>query len=82
MSADYVTFAAHNFAKVKISYVFSHFHDLSHELMAHYHGDGNGFLSPFVPIVDVKVSSTDARAIYFDQNVIVSDFGLGDVFKP
>jgi len=82
MSADYVTFAADNFAKVEISHVFSHFHDLPHELMSHYHGNGNGLLSPFSPVVYVEVSPADACPIDLDQDVIVANCRFRNVLKP
>ena len=52
-SADDMTFAADEFACMKISDVGPGRDDLSHELMADRHGHRNGGLRPVVPLIDM-----------------------------
>jgi hypothetical protein len=82
MSADYVTFAADYFTRLEVPDVATCFNNLSHELMSHYHGDGDGLLSPFIPVVYVEISPADARAIDLDQDVIVANCRFRNVLKP
>ena len=81
-SADYVTFAAHQIARVKIVHIRAHFDDLSHEFMADRHRHGNGALRPFVPVIDVNVGTANTGAAHADQNIVDTDAGLGDLFQP
>ncbi len=82
MAADDVPFAADDFAGMKVLDVAADLDDSADELMADGHGDGNRFLGPGVPLVDMHVGPADAGAENFDQHVARADFGERHVVQP
>jgi hypothetical protein len=50
-------------------------HDLAGEFMAGDHGGLDGFLGPFVPVVDVQVGAADGGAPHADQHVLHANAG-------
>src|SRR4051812_7056720 len=50
--------------------------------MAHVHGNGNGFLRPFVPLINMHVGAADCRLLYLDENIVFVNFGFGHVLQP
>ena len=77
-----MAFAADDVAGIEVVYVGADFDDLANEFVANGHGDGDGFLSPVVPLVDVDVSAADAGVADADEDVIDADFGFGNFFEP
>ena len=50
--------------------------------MADNHGDGNGFLGPVVPVVDMQVRTTNPCAVHLNEDIVDADFRFRDIFKP
>ena len=80
--ADHMALARYDLSRMKIIDVSSDFNNFTDKFMAHYHGYGNRFLSPTVPVVDVKIGTTNGSAPDFDQYIVDADLRLLDTFKP
>jgi len=80
-SAHDVPFTRDDLAGKEILYVGADFDDFTNELMTDNHWNGNRFLSPRVPIVDVKVSPADSRFFDSDQTVVDTDFGEWNILE-
>ena len=81
-TADKVTFAADDIAGREVADIGTDFDDLADELVADRHRDGDSFLRPGVPVVDMEVGAADASAEHLDENVVDPDFRDGDFFEP
>ena len=66
--AHHVAFTAHNFAGVKFFYLRPNRNNLSHKFMPHNHRHRNCLLRPRIPVEDVQIRATDARAQHLDQH--------------
>ena len=75
-------FAADNVADMEILDVVSHINDAPDEFMAYHHGNGNRFLRPGVPVVDVDVGAADTGAEDLDQDVVDAKIGDRDFIEP
>lgn len=80
MSADDVSFSGDEFTNLKVCDACAYFCDVAGEFMADGHANGDGFLCPFVPFVDVEICSADGGFFDFDEDVHGANFGHGDVF--
>ena len=56
--------------------------DLSHELVAGYHGGLDGALRPPVPLVDVEIGAADGGPLHFDQYVVDAQFRVRHFLQP
>ena len=77
--ADHMTISGDNLPGTEVIDVVSHLDDLAHELVAHHHRHGDGFLGPGVPVVYVKIGSADPGLIYANENVADSDVRDGRI---
>src|SRR5262245_30966118 len=78
-TADYMAFTADDFTGEKVAHIAAYLEDFSHELVPNHHWDGDGFLRPGVPFVDMKVSTADACPPDFDQDVVDPALWFGNV---
>ena len=81
-AADHVAFAADDVAGEEVGHIGPDLDDPADELVADRHGDGDGFLRPLVPLVDVDVGAADPGPQHLDQDVVDADRGRLDVFQP
>ena len=81
-AADYVSFATDNFAGVKVVHIGSDRDDFADELVPNRHGNRNSRARPFVPLVNVNVSTANSGMSDANQNVIYADDGFGYVLEP
>jgi hypothetical protein len=81
-SADDVPLAADKLADGKVGDIGAEFDHLADELVANHETGADGGTRPGIPIVDMEVSSADARVEDADFDVIDTDLGFGDVLKP
>jgi len=77
-----VTLGANDISFMKIGHVGPGVDNLADELVADHHGDRNGALRPFVPVINVQIGTADTRSEHADQYIIDSDNGLRDIFEP
>jgi hypothetical protein len=81
-SADHVSFAADDIARIKIADIRPDLDDLTNKFVADRHRDRNGFLRPLVPLVDVNVGAADAGIAHAYQHIVDADSRLGNIFEP
>ena len=81
-SADDVAFAGDEVAGFEVVDVGADLGDFADEFVADDEGDGDGFLRPGVPVVDVEVGAADAGLEDADFDVVDAGFGFGDVLEP
>lgn len=81
-AADDVAFPTDELADGKIGDVGAEFDDLADKLVADDEALTDGGASPGVPVVDVEVSTADPSVEDADFDVVDTDFGFGNVFKP
>lgn len=77
-----MTFAANDFARMKIVDVRSYFDNLAFEFVPDGHGDWNGGSGPLVPLVNVQICPADPSTCDTNQNIIDSNARLRYVFQP
>ena len=77
-----MAFAADDVAGIEVAYVGADLDDLPDEFVADGHGNGDGFLRPVVPLVDVDIGAADAGVADTDQYIVDADFGFGNFFEP
>jgi hypothetical protein len=82
MSAGNVTFADDKVALRKTFHAIANKIDNSDELVADGHRDGDRFLRPRVPIVNVDISSTDRSLEDANPHVVAVNCGNRNVFEP
>ena len=70
------------FARKKIFHVLADFSDFAYKFVPDDHGSGDGFLSPFIPLVDVHVGAANAGAVNMDEHVVNTDLRLGNFLEP
>ena len=81
-AANHMTFAADNFARMKVRDVRADFHDFPDKLVPDRHRDRNRLLSPRVPFINVHIRATDPRLLDPDQDIVDADRRFRDVFQP
>ncbi len=69
-----MTFAAYSIANLKPCDIFAHFSDLAHKLVPDYQRDGNIFLCPGIPFVDMDICTADRSFMRFDQDFVIINF--------
>ncbi len=82
MTAGDVTFAGDPLADFEALDFAADLDDLADKFVADSHGDGNGILAPFVPIVDMDIGAADGRLFDFDQDIIVSGLRFRHILHP
>src|SRR6056297_1116159 len=80
-TTDDMPFGTDEVPGMKIDHVRADFDDLTNKFVSHNHGNGNGFLSPRIPVVDMQVGTANARFLYTYQTVIDANGGLRDIFQ-
>ena len=80
--ADDVAFARHDIADPESGNIGAHPDDFAGEFMADGHRHGDGLLRPVVPVVDMHVRAANGRLFYFNEDVVIADFRLGDIVQP
>ena len=71
-----------NFSGMKIADIAAHLDHFPDELMADNHGNGDGFLGPCVPFVNMEVGAADASFVDFDEDIVDAGGRFGDVLQP
>src|SRR5207302_1111743 len=66
----------------KVGHIGPDVHDPADELVADRHGNGDGFLRPHVPLVDMDVGAADPGPQHLDEDVVDADRGCLDIFQP
>ena len=56
-------------------------HNGAGQLMPECEGRVDPLLAPFVPLPDMDVGAADAGGFDLDEDVVVADFGYGDVLQ-
>src|SRR5262249_52790835 len=74
-AANHVPFATDDVTNVEICDVRSDIDDSPDELVAHHHGDGNSFLGPGIPFVDMNVCAAYPCPQHVDEHVVDADPG-------
>ena len=82
MSAGDVTFADNEIAGRETFHVFAHKIDNPHKFVTDGHRDGDRFLRPGVPIIDVDVSPADGCLHDANEHIVTVNFGNGNFFEP
>src|SRR5882724_6326610 len=80
--ANHVPFTGNDLTRMKIVDVASYGNHLAHEFVANCHWNRNRAFGPVIPIVDVQISSADARAQHLNQHVIDAVFRFRNVLQP
>jgi hypothetical protein len=80
MPTNDVALTRDEFADLEVHDTCSHGGYFSAELMANGHRHGDGFLSPFVPFINVDIGATDRGFLDFDKDIHRSHFWFWDVF--
>ena len=81
-TADHVTLAADDFPRVEVRYIVAGLDDLADKLVADDHRYRYSFPGPGIPVVDMKIRSTNGCLQYPDQYVIGTDRGHRRVLQP
>ncbi len=81
-SADDVAFAGDEVSGLEVVDVGADLGDLADEFVTDDEGDGDGFLRPGVPVVDVEVGAADAGLEDANLDVVDAGFRFGDVREP
>jgi hypothetical protein len=81
-AAYYMPFSRDEIDDVEIVNIASDLNDPAYELVTDRHGNGNGLLSPLVPVVNVHVCSADRRLVNLDEDVIDPHFRNRNFFQP
>src|ERR1041385_1293888 len=82
MAADDVAFAGDDVAFVEVMGVGAGGNDSADEFVADVHGNGDGFLGPGVPVVDVHIGSADAGPEDFDLHIVDAVFWNRHILEP
>src|SRR5713226_3108845 len=80
--ADHVPFAGYYVTPVKIVHIRAGLDNFANKLMTDDHRDRDGALGPFIPVVDVQISSANSDAPDADENIVDPDGGFGNLFQP
>src|ERR1700733_11407423 len=81
-TAGHMAFAGDEVADLEVGDVGADGGDFSDEFMADGHGDGDGLLSPLVPLINVDIGAADACAANADEDVVDAIVGLGYILEP
>ncbi len=79
---DDVPFAADDFAGMKVLHIRADIDNFADELMAHDQGDGDRFLRPGVPFIDVQIRAANARPQDLDEHVVDAERRHGHIVEP
>ena len=82
MAADDVAFTGDALANGQMFDFAAQLFDGADIFVADDHGDGNGFLRPFIPFVNVQIGAADGGFFDLDQNVIRADGRDRGVLHP
>ncbi len=82
VAAGDVAFAGDAIADGEAAHFLADGDHLSHILVPHHHGDGNGLLGPLVPVVDVHVGAADGGLADLDEQIVVAELGSRDIGHP
>ena len=77
-----VPLSAHNVPAEKVANVLPNLHNFTNELVADGHWDLDSPLCPFIPFVNVDVSSADSCVANTNQYIVNSYRRFGNVFQP
>ena len=72
----------HPVANIEAFHLNAALDDFAIELVADSQWHRNGFTCPVVPLIYMNVDAANRRAFDPDQNIVVSDRWLVDIFEP
>ena len=81
-STNHMAFAADDVARIEVINIRSDFDNFPDKFMPNRHGDRNRLLRPIVPLINMDVRSADAGVSDTDQDIIDTDVGFWNLFKP
>jgi hypothetical protein len=76
-----MSFSRDEIVDFEIVNIVSNLNDPAYELVTDGHGDGNGLLSPLVPVVNVHIRAADCRLVNLDEDVIDPHFRHRNLFQ-
>ena len=82
MTAGYMALTGDTVAHLDVAYTHTYLFHCTHILVADGHRCLDGFLTPFVPFIDVEIGSADSGFTDFDEDVVDSNLGNGNFFHP
>ncbi len=81
-AADYMALAGDYLPFLEGIHIGANINNFADKFMANNHRHWNSGLGPFVPVINVHVSATNCRALYFNQHIINTDCWLRHIFQP
>src|SRR5207253_1310023 len=81
-STNHVSFTGHNVAAVEIAHIGACLHNFAHEFVADHHGNRDGALCPFIPVINVQIRSANPCAPHLNEYIVDANRGFGNVFQP
>ncbi|MNN71931.1 hypothetical protein D3C81_1879190 [compost metagenome] len=82
MSASNVAFTRHAIADFKTFHFLADADYFADILMPNNHWNRDGFLRPFIPVINVNVSPADGCFTDFNQQIVMTDFRFRNVGHP
>ena len=82
LAAGDVSFSADQVSDLETADTGTDLYDLTYVFMAGRHTDGNGILSPLIPLVDMHICPADGRFVDLDLDVSIADLGHRHSFHP
>ena len=82
MTTSDVTFTRYAVAHLNITHSGTYFGNNAYVFVTNGHGSLNCLLAPFVPLVDVQVSTANSSLLNLNENVVHAYFGHGNFFQP
>jgi len=79
MATGQVAFPGNAIALLKSVHGRSHLFHHAVKLMPNDEWDGNSFLCPMIPVVNVRIRSANSRLFYPNQKIIITNLGFRDV---
>src|SRR5690606_31599546 len=82
MTAGNVAFAGNTIADAESFDFLADTHHFTNVFMTDNHRNRDGFLRPFIPVIDVNVSAADGCFTDFNEQIVVADFRFRNVGHP
>ena len=80
-TTNHMSFTTDHFTRMEVGDIGTNLDDFADKFMTDHHRDGNRFLSPRIPLVNVDIGSTDPRSIDTNQDIIDPNSGDGNPFQ-